>query len=206
VAAGAEPWIADSRAPWLIAPLALLLFLLAHSWNTAHAAWREEVLAAHAVMAASEARFKAYVENAHDVTAELDGRGRPLFVAAKREAHYALPVAELLGTDGGAYIHPDDLPAARRVFEAAALGRPTVSDPIRYRGAREGWRCMSIAVASYRTHAGRLRFVLQARDETERVEAAAERERRVAELEAALARSEALLSQACPQCGEARAS
>jgi PAS domain S-box-containing protein len=205
IVAGAEPWIADARAPWLIAPLALALFLLARSWASAHGAWRADVIATHSVVAASEARFKAYVENSHDVTAELDGRGRVLFITAKREGHYALPVAELLGTDGGDYLHPDDLPAARRAFEAAAAGRASVSEPIRYRGSREGWRHLRVAVSSYRTQAGKLRFVLQARDETAAVEAQAARELRVAQLEAELVQREALLSQsACPRCGETK--
>jgi PAS domain S-box-containing protein len=206
IVAGAEPWIADPRAPWLTAPLALALFLLARSWASAHGAWQADVIATHSVLAASEARFKAYVENAHDVTAELDGRGRLLFVTAKKEGHYALPLAELLGTDGSEHLHPDDLPAARRTFEAAANGRASVSEPLRYHGSREGWRYLRVAVNSYRTQAGKLRFVLQARDETAVVEAQAARDLRVAELEAALAQREALLSQgACPRCGEPKA-
>ncbi len=192
VTPGTEPWVAHAGATWRVGPLALGLFVFARSWAAAHGAWQEEVIATHAVLAASEARFKAYVENAHDVTAELDGRGRVLFVAEKGEAHYALPIAELLGTDGGAYIHRDDLPAARRAFEAAAAGRANVSEPIRYRGAREGWRFLRVAVNSYRTHAGKLRFVVQARDETAQQELHAERDRLVAELEQALARIETL--------------
>ncbi len=192
VTPGAEPWIAYSRATWMIGPLALGLFFFARSWAAAHGAWQDDVIATHAVLAASEARFKAYVENAHDVTAELDGRGRVLFVAEKREAHYALPIAELLGTDGGDYIHCDDLATARRAFEAAAAGHANVSEPIRYRGAREGWRFLRVAVNSYRTQAGKLRFVVQARDETALQEAQAERDRLVAELERALARIETL--------------
>jgi PAS domain S-box-containing protein len=207
IVAGAEPWIADARAAWLIAPLALALFLLARSWASAHRAWQTEMIASHSVLAASEARFKAYVENAHDVTAELDGSGRLLFVTAKKEEHYALPLAELLGTDGSEHLHPDDLATARLTFEAAARGRASVSEPLRYQGSREGWRYLRLAVNSYRTQAGKLRFVLQARDETALVQAQASRERRVAELEAALARSEVLLhSQAgCPRCGEPKA-
>jgi PAS domain S-box-containing protein len=193
-ASGAEPWIADARARWPVAPLAAIGFLLARAWTRAHGAWRDHVIAAHAVVAASEARFKAYVENAHDVTAELDARGRVLFITERSARHYALPVAQLLGTNGGDYVHPDDLPAARRAFEAAALGRACVSEPIRYRGAHEGWRSLRVAVSSYRTRAGKLRFVLQARDVTAEVEALRAREARVAELEASLARAQARLS------------
>jgi PAS domain S-box-containing protein len=177
-----------------VAPLAAIGFLLARAWTRAHGAWRDHVIAAHAVVAASEARFKAYVENAHDVTAELDARGRVLFITERSARHYALPVAQLLGTNGGDYVHPDDLPAARRAFEAAALGRACVSEPIRYRGAHEGWRSLRVAVSSYRTRAGKLRFVLQARDVTAEVEALRAREARVAELEASLARAQARLS------------
>jgi PAS domain S-box-containing protein len=196
VASGAEPWIADARASWPVSPLAVAGLLLAGSWTRAHGAWRDHVIAAHAVVAASEARFKTYVEVAHDVTAELDARGRVLFVTERCERHYALPVAELLGTNGSDYVHPEDLPAARRAFEAAARGRASVSEPIRYRGAREGWRRLRVAVSSYRTRAGELRFVLQARDVTAEVEALCAREARVAELEASLARAEALLPKA----------
>ena len=190
--AGAEPWLADPRAPWLVPPLAAGLFMLARSWAKAHSDYREDVAASHAVLAASEARFKAYIENAHDVTAELDGRGRVLFIAAKQAEHYALPIADLLGTRSRDYVHPDDIAVARRAFEAAARGRANVSPPIRYRGAKEGWRTLRVAVSAYRTNDGDLRFVVQARDETALQEAQAERDRLVAELEAALARIETL--------------
>ncbi|HEY8120630.1 MAG TPA: hypothetical protein VII78_04885 [Myxococcota bacterium] len=204
--AGAEPWIGDPRAPWLVAPLGAGLLLLARSWIKAHGDFHQDVAASHAVLAASEARFKAYVENAHDVTAELDGHGRVLFITAQKQAHYALPVAELLGTDGGAYIHPDDLPGARRAFEAAAGGRPNVSAPIRYRGAAEGWRYLRFALNSYRTQEGRLRFVLQARDETALQEAQLERDRVVSELEHALARIETLRGRVaiCATCKDVK--
>jgi PAS domain S-box-containing protein len=206
VASGAEPWIADVRTPWVVGPLALAGFLFARSWAVAHGAWQEEVLATHAVLAASEARFKAYVENAHDVTAELDGRGRVLFIASKQAEHYALPVAKLLGSRGGDYIHPDDLSAARRAFETAAAGRANVSSPIRYRGSREGWRVLRIAVSSYRTREGKLRFVIQARDETVLQEAQAERDRLLAQLEQALARIETLRGRVaiCATCKDVR--
>jgi PAS domain S-box-containing protein len=192
---GAVPWIADARAPWLSGPLALGLFLLARSWADAHGAWQQELIAIHAVLAASEARFKAYVENAHDVTAEIDAQGRVLFVTGDKKGFYALPVAELLGTASGDYIHPGDRTAALQAFQSAARGRAAVSEPVRYRGTRDGWRYLRFAVNSYRTREGKLRYVLQARDETDAALAEAERERRVAELEAALARSRALLSQ-----------
>ncbi len=202
VALGADPWIADPRAPWLSGPLALGLFLLARSWGEAHGAWQDELIATHAVLAASEARFKAYVENAHDVTAELDAHGRVLFVTGHREGLQHPPVAELLGADSGEYIHPEDRDAALVAFASAARGRAAVSDPVRYRSARGEWRYLRFAVNSYRTREGKLRFVLQARDETADTAVRAERERRVAELEAALAESRTLLSPGpCAHCG-----
>ena len=188
----AEPALADARAAWMAAPAAAALLLLARWWQKAQGEWREDVAASHAVLSASEARFKAYVENAHDVTAELDGRGAVLFVSASKESHYALPIAHLLGKRGGEYLHPDDLAAAKRCFEAAARGHPSVSAPLRYRGAREGWRWLRVAVSSYRTASEDLRFLVQARDETALQEAQADRNRLVSELEQALARIETL--------------
>jgi PAS domain S-box-containing protein len=187
----AEPSLADPRALWFVTPLALGGLWLARSWRKAQGDYSEEVAASHAVLAASAARFKAYVENAHDVTAELDACGRVLFISGSHEHHYALPVADLLGTPGGSYIHPDDLPAARECFAAAAAGRPVLSPPLRYRWAGDGWRWLRVAVNTYHTADGSLRFVVHARDESALQEQNAARERRIAELEAALARAEA---------------
>lgn len=206
VAPDLAPWTADPRMPWGVGLLALGGFVFARSWASAHGAWQDEVIATHAVLAASEARFKAYVENAHDVTAELDGHGRVLFATASQQEHYALPVAQLLGTRGADYIHPDDLPIARRAFEIAAEGRPNVCPPVRYRGARGGWRTLRVAVSSYRTQQGRLRFVVQARDETALQEAQNERDRLLEELAQALARIETLRGRVaiCATCKEVK--
>jgi len=203
---GAQPWIADERAAWLVPPLAGVLFLLARSWLAAHGSWQDEVHATHAVLAASEARFKAYVENAHDVTAELDDRGRVLFITSKSEPHAALPLGELLGTRGSDYIHPDDVPNARRAFEKAARGHPNVCPPLRYRGSFSGWRYLRVAVNAYRTAHGELRFVLQARDETALQEAHAERDRLIVELERALERAETLRGRVaiCASCKDVK--
>ena len=202
----AEPWIADAHATWMAAPVAAALLLLARSWLKAHGDWREEVLASHAVLAASEARFKAYVENAHDVIAELDGEGRLLFVSASRDGSYSLPVADLLGTDAAKYLHPDDSKAGSRAFEKAARGHPNVSEPIRYSGPKGGWRWLRVAVSAYRTALGELRFVAQARDETALQEAQADRDRLVAELEQALARIETLRGRIafCASCKDVK--
>ncbi len=203
---GTEPWIADARAAWMAAPTAAALLLLARSWNRAHRDWSEQVAASHAVLAASEARFKAYVENAHDVTAELDGEGRILFVCASQEGQYTLPIADLLGSDAGQYLHPDDRKAGVRCFEIAARGRPNVSAPIRYRVANGGWRSLRVAVSAYRTVRGEARFVAQARDETALHEAQAERDALVAELQQALARVETLRGRIafCADCKDVK--
>ena len=203
---GAEPWIADRRSAWVVVPLAAGLLVLARSWQNAQGEWREDVVASHAVLAASEARFKAYVENAHDVTAELDGDGQILFVSASRDGQYSLPVADLLGTDAAKYLHPDDSKAGSRAFEKAARGHPNVSEPIRYSGPRGGWRWLRVAVSAYRTSLGELRFVAQARDETALQEAQADRDRLVAELEQALARIETLRGRIafCASCKDVK--
>jgi PAS domain S-box-containing protein len=196
--------VADPRAAWLVPPAASALLLLARSWRRDHARWHAEVAAAHAVLAASEARFKAYVENAYDVTVEFDQAGNVLFMTSRQEASFAAPVASLLGTKGADYLHPDDLPLVRSAFAKAAKGRPNVSPPLRYRGAGEGWRSLRAAVSAYRTAQGELRFVLQARDETAQIEASAERERRIAALESERARLADDARAPCPRCGEAR--
>jgi PAS domain S-box-containing protein len=191
---GNQPLLQVNHAAWLVAPAAVALLMLARSWKRSHTEWREEVAAAHAVLAASEARFRAYVENAHDVTAELSDRGEVLFVSAAQESRFAVPIRKMLGTLGGEYVHRDDYKAALACFKTAATGKAVTSAPIRYRSPRGGWRWMRVAVNSYRTSAGELRFVVQVRDVTAEQELSAAREARIAELEQKLARVEALLS------------
>jgi PAS domain S-box-containing protein len=194
VETGAEPWVADARAPWIVAPLATALFALGRSWAIAHGAWQDDVFASHAVLAASEARFRSYVENAHDVTAELDARGNLLFITTSQEARYAAPVSRILGTRARDYVHPGDLAAVRACFADAAKGHARVSPRIRYRSAREEWRWLRVAVSSFRTASGELRFLLQARDETAQQREQEQLEQRVAELEQQVRRAAALLS------------
>jgi hypothetical protein len=81
-----------------------------------------------------------------------------------------------------------------------------VSAPLRYRGAREGWRWLRVAVSSYHTASGSLRFLVQARDETALQEAQADRNRLVAELEQALARIETLRGRIafCASCKDVK--
>jgi len=192
---GNQPWLQVNHAAWLVAPAAVAFLMLARAWKRSHAEWRDEVAAAHAVLAASEARFRAYVENAHDVTAELSDRGEVLFVSAAQESRFAVPISKMLGTLGGDYVHRDDYKTALACFKTAATGKPVTSGAIRYRSPRGGWRWMRVAVNSYRTAAGELRFVVQARDVSAEQELSIAREARIAELAEKLARAEALLSQ-----------
>jgi PAS domain S-box-containing protein len=191
---GNQPWLQVDHAAWLVAPSAAALLMLARAWKHSHTEWREEVVAAHAVLAASEARFRTYVENAHDVTAELGPTGELLFVSAGQESRFAAPIATMLGTKGGEYIHREDYAAALACFRAAASGRPSTSIPLRYRSPNGSWRWLRVAVSAYRTAAGEQRFVVQARDSTAEQALAAAREARIAELEEQLAKAEALLS------------
>jgi PAS domain S-box-containing protein len=90
---------------------------------------------------ASEARFRAVVENISETIALLgaDGAIRYISPAIIRISGYA--PEERLGRSGFELIHPDDLPVARRVF-AELIGQPGARAglEVRARGKDGAWR------------------------------------------------------------------
>ncbi len=210
--APATPWIepalfleGTSRVA-LGVPAALALYAIAASWERSHASWEGEMRASQAVLQATVARFRAYIENSHDVLAELDERGRLLYVSPTQADFFSRPLGDLLGSHAGDHIHPDDLAAGARVFASVANGGRRLSAPVRYRGADGSWRWLRVAASSYHNAAGQLRFVAQARDETALQLAQAERDRVVAELESALARIDTLRGRIaiCASCKDVK--
>lgn len=76
-----------------------------------------------AALAASEARFRAFVLHSTDIALVVDVDGRIRHVTCAPDAMADHPAAALLGTDAWQLVHPDDRDDAHTAF-AAVLDRP----------------------------------------------------------------------------------
>ncbi len=96
---------------------------------------------AEQVLRASEARFRALVENSYDAVALIDADAKIVYASASTARLLGYPPAELVGRSALDLIDPDDLQYARERFAAAAAG-PDVPVVAEYRVRhRDGsWR------------------------------------------------------------------
>jgi len=133
------------------------------------AAWRVE---AEAALRASEARFRALVQNSYDAVLVLGADGTLTYASPAIEHLFGRPVAELLGTTGFDFIHPDDAAAAAEALEAA-FERPgeRVSVEARIRAADDTWRWVDVVAVNRLDDPVVNGVVTNVRDITERIEA-----------------------------------
>ncbi|MDB5306446.1 MAG: Blue-light-activated protein [Gemmataceae bacterium] len=138
---------------------------------------------------ASEARFRALVENSWDGVTLLDADGviRYASPATTRVLGYA--PEECVGRHGAEFVHPDDLPAAAEVLAgvASAPGRSAILS-YRYRHKNGSWLRVETAATNLLDDPHVRAVVLNSRDVTEAL-AADEALRRSEEQHRALAES-----------------
>ena len=107
--------------------------------------------AARATAAASEARYRTLAEAVPVQVWTARPDGHLDFVSARTAAYFGVPAEEVLGTGWGAFVHPDDLPAAReRWAHALATGTPYQAE-FRLRGAPTS----AATAGAYRWHLSR---------------------------------------------------
>ena len=96
---------------------------------------------AEQALRASEARFRALVENSYDAVALIDADAKIVYASASTARLLGYAPAELVGRSALDLIHPDDVLYARERF-AAAAARPDVPVVAEYRVRhRDGsWR------------------------------------------------------------------
>jgi len=76
----------------------------------------------------SEARFRLFAEQSHDLIALVDHEGRLLYASPSHARVLGYPPEALVGTRAFDLIHPDDLPAQQAAFrERLATGRSTAA-------------------------------------------------------------------------------
>ena len=98
---------------------------------------------AEAALRASEARFRAFVEQATDLVLVLDARMTIHYVAPRVTAMLGHAPAALVGTEALALVHPDDTRSAiEALAQAAATTEETVRAELRVRHADGSWRVM----------------------------------------------------------------
>jgi diguanylate cyclase (GGDEF)-like protein/PAS domain S-box-containing protein len=99
-----------SRAEWLAASGSVLVILLAAGVVGLLAWWTERAAGAveRAVLARSEARFRALVQHASDVTTVVGPDGRIGYQSPSIESLAGHPAERLLGTQLSDLVHPDD--------------------------------------------------------------------------------------------------
>jgi PAS domain S-box-containing protein len=138
----------------------------------------------------SEARYQTLIESVHDLVFETDARGRVLYVSPSLRDVLGYDPARAAGSDVLAGMHHEDVAAVREVFRKTLASREPARAEVRYRHLDGSWRWMEAKGRAIEAPDGDLRWVLIARDVTERVRA--EQERR--QLEAQVQQSQKLES------------
>lgn len=122
---------------------------------------------------ASEIRLAALVEHASDLVCVVRPGGRIVYTSPAVLRVLGLPPADLEGANVYSLIHPDDLDRAKTAA-AELVGLPRKSEPIelRVRHADGSWRHLEVVATNLVDNPAVNGLVLNARDVSDRVEAA----------------------------------
>ncbi len=148
---------------------------------------------------ASEERFRALVNNAYDLVAELDEQGCYTYLSPNVEAALGWRIGDLMGTNVMDHVHDDDLERAQAGFLTLLDEHHVQQNEYRYRHKDGGWRWLETTAGVYTASSGDLRILAVSHDVTEQRRALEERESAVREKEEALAQLK-LLSGLLPIC------
>jgi PAS domain S-box-containing protein len=135
-------------------------------------AWKE----AEAELRASEARFRALVQNDPDVIAVIDADWQVTYISPSAESAFGIPATELLGPVEARFqsIHPEEREKAIGLF--ARVGEQSgaaASLEARIWHEQRGWRWFQITVSNQLADHGIAGYVFNVRDITERKDAEA---------------------------------
>jgi len=135
----------------------------------------------------SEERFRTITEEATELVAEFDSKGRYCYVSPSYEVKLGYTPESLLGQSTEKLIHPDDNRISREKFERSFRQSVPSHSIHRLRHRNGEWRWYENSGRAYRGADGLPRFVSIGIDITERVEAQQALERQL-ELERSVAR------------------
>jgi PAS domain S-box-containing protein len=143
---------------------------------------RAQAAREHAALQASEQYFRSLIENISDLILVVDAESTVRYASPSVERVLGYQPEQMVGTRGFAFVHPDDLAAVTESF-TRALGNPGVPCPaieLRQRHRDGSWRRMEGVGRSVVDGAGRVSAVVGLRDLTERKQAEAALQRRLA--------------------------
>jgi PAS domain S-box-containing protein len=90
---------------------------------------------------ASEARFRALVQNGSDIIVVLDADGKRKYVSPASERLLGYAPSDLVGRDFAEIVHPDDVPTLRQAIQASVDGaRQTGIHELRLQHRDGSWR------------------------------------------------------------------
>ncbi len=155
---------------------------------------------------ASEERFRALVNNAYDLVAELDEQGCYTYLSPNTETTLGWNIRDLMGTNVMDHVHDDDLERAQAGFLTLLDEHHVQQNEYRYRHKDGGWRWLETTAGVYTASSGDLRILAVSRDVTERRRTLEERESALREKEEALAQVKLLggLLPICTLCRKVR--
>lgn len=125
--------------------------------------------AAERALRASEARFRALIENSLDITSIVDATNTVRYVSPSVERILGYTPSELIGREAMSFIHPEDLVSIAQVFEAAAADSSAMqTDEFRARHRDGSWRLMEAVGLNLLDDPAVRGMVITSRDVTER--------------------------------------
>jgi PAS domain S-box-containing protein len=129
-----------------------------------------------AALAAGERRFRAIVDRAFDLIAELDAQGRFLYASPSHESVLGVAPGALIGSNPLERVHPDDRTEAVRIAREATPAGSAVA-VLRLRHEDGSWRTLECTGRLFETPEGERRAVVIGRDLSERRRVEADRAR-----------------------------
>ncbi|HEX6912493.1 MAG TPA: PAS domain S-box protein, partial [Longimicrobium sp.] len=125
--------------------------------------------AAEAALQASEEHFRRLIENASDVATVLDADGRIRYQSPSITRVLGYAPEELTGEDAFAFVHPDDLPAARALMrDITRQPGTTHQTEFRFRHRDGSWRVLEAMGRTLRPDDADEGVVINSRDVSER--------------------------------------
>ncbi|KDE56069.1 PAS domain S-box protein [Methanoculleus sp. MH98A] len=146
----------------------------------------EELALLNRALQESEEHFRSLIENASDIILLLDMQGRITYASPSVNQIGGYEPDNLIGTDVLDLIHPEDAPKALEAVRTGVLRPSTrLTFEVRVRDAAGRWIILDVTGANLIREGSERRFIVNARDITDRKHAEEERNRLITGLEEA---------------------
>jgi PAS domain S-box-containing protein len=121
---------------------------------------------------ASEALYRALIQQSTDIISILDSQGRFVYNSPAAESTLGYPTEEIVGKAAFDFIHPDDLTRViKRFGEVLAQINPGMMIELRFRKSDGSWRYLECRGNNLLEYPGINGIVITSRDMTERKQA-----------------------------------